>query len=266
MLIVKRGQPGRQCACGAGRRSVPLLSQEGFDPEAGLFLLTSDNELYPRPDAAATAQGVARLRTLGALLGKAMFEGLVVEVPLAGAMHTAENVHVTAVPLFRVCGGASWGVVIARHPLSKGMCGRMTMSWADTASPRRAGFVLKKVRGAVCDINDLPSLDRQLHASLTSIMADAQVESLNLRFTIARATDAVEVPLLPGPPLIPPTVQIGGMRRNAAQMFTVVPGCRRRAAPCCRRIAATSIMQVARACRSRSAICSSTSPSSPTGG
>jgi ubiquitin-protein ligase E3 C len=127
------------------KAELRCVAQEAFDPAAGLFLVTEANELYPRPNAAATLQGTMQLRLLGSMLGKALYEGLVVEVPLAG-------------------------------------------------------FFLKKVRGASCDINDLPSLDRQLHASLMSIASDCNVEGLDLRFTIARAADGVEMPLLPGAP------------------------------------------------------------------
>mmetsp|Transcript_5042 Transcript_5042/g.14483 ORF Transcript_5042/g.14483 Transcript_5042/m.14483 type:complete len:998 (+) Transcript_5042:1276-4269(+) len=61
------------------------LVKEGFDPNAGLFAATSDNKLYPNPAAGALVGDAPRLLDfLGRMLGKALFEGILLELPLAG--------------------------------------------------------------------------------------------------------------------------------------------------------------------------------------
>jgi ubiquitin-protein ligase E3 C len=58
--------------------------REGFNPEAGLFKATTDNRLYPNPHAQLVAANALRLiEFLGRMLGKAMYEGILVELPLA---------------------------------------------------------------------------------------------------------------------------------------------------------------------------------------
>ena len=61
----------------------PLL--QGFDPNAALFAATSDNKLYPNPAAGAmVGEAPQLLDFLGRMLGKALFEGILLELPLAG--------------------------------------------------------------------------------------------------------------------------------------------------------------------------------------
>ena len=51
------------------------LVKEGFDPQLGLFLATSDNRLYPNPNASlAMDQAVPAFQFLGKMVGKAMYE------------------------------------------------------------------------------------------------------------------------------------------------------------------------------------------------
>ena len=129
--------------------------QEAFDPEAGLFLATADGELFPNPAAQATLLSglpgpVAPQQAfefLGRMLGKAMYEGILVEVPLAR-------------------------------------------------------FLLKQVRGHRCDLNDLPSRDRVLHANLLKLtqVSPNELADSTLYFTINDATGR-EVKLMPGAPL-----------------------------------------------------------------
>ena len=85
--------------------------QEAFDASKGLFLATSAGELYPNPAAYRHFSSPAsRLRFLGAMLGKAMYEGIMIEVPLAGfflkkvrcqltyvQLHASLGTHVPAV-------------------------------------------------------------------------------------------------------------------------------------------------------------------------
>ncbi|KFM28900.1 E3 ubiquitin-protein ligase UPL6 [Auxenochlorella protothecoides] len=60
------------------------VSKEGFDPGRGLFAVTSDQRLYPAPGAAALVPDAPRLLAfLGQLLGKALLEGTLVDLPLA---------------------------------------------------------------------------------------------------------------------------------------------------------------------------------------
>ena len=51
------------------------LVKQGFDPQLGLFLATSDNRLYPNPNASlAMEQAVPAFEFLGKMVGKAMYE------------------------------------------------------------------------------------------------------------------------------------------------------------------------------------------------
>ena len=51
------------------------LVKEGFNPQLGLFLATSDNRLYPNPNASlAMEQAVPAFEFLGKMVGKAMYE------------------------------------------------------------------------------------------------------------------------------------------------------------------------------------------------
>lgn len=51
------------------------LVKEGFDPQLGLFLATSDNRLYPNPNAGlAMEDAIGAFEFLGRIVGKAMYE------------------------------------------------------------------------------------------------------------------------------------------------------------------------------------------------
>ena len=51
------------------------LVKEGFDPQNGLFLATSDNRLYPNPNAQlATSDAILSFEFLGRMVGKALYE------------------------------------------------------------------------------------------------------------------------------------------------------------------------------------------------
>jgi ubiquitin-protein ligase E3 C len=63
--------------------------QESFDPAAGLFLQTEENSLYPSPTAVLVdPEALDVLRFLGTMVGKALYEGILVELPFAGAYPT----------------------------------------------------------------------------------------------------------------------------------------------------------------------------------
>ena len=57
--------------------------QTGFDARLGLMTSTSEGLAYPQPKAGAIPGGHALLNMLGLVLGKALFEGLLVDLPLA---------------------------------------------------------------------------------------------------------------------------------------------------------------------------------------
>lgn len=58
--------------------------KEGFSPSKGLFAATSEGRLYPSPAASQFGPaGLEILEFLGRVLGKALLEGILVELPLA---------------------------------------------------------------------------------------------------------------------------------------------------------------------------------------
>ncbi|KAI3426511.1 hypothetical protein D9Q98_008876 [Chlorella vulgaris] len=116
---------------GLFKEFLEMVVREGFDPNLGLFKATTDNRLYPNPQAQLTVDNALRLiEFLGRVVGKAMYEGILVELPLAP-------------------------------------------------------FFLKKFRGAYCDINDLPTLDPELHRNLFFLKRyEGDVADLGLSFTI----------------------------------------------------------------------------------
>ncbi len=60
------------------------LCKEVFDTDRGLWLANKKNELYPNPHAYATeSHSLNWYRFLGRVLGKAMYEGILVDVAFA---------------------------------------------------------------------------------------------------------------------------------------------------------------------------------------
>lgn len=60
------------------------LSKKAFGPEYGLFLETPDRLLYPNPYShRASEDHLGHFEFLGRVIGKAMYEGILVEVPFA---------------------------------------------------------------------------------------------------------------------------------------------------------------------------------------
>ena len=139
---------------GIFKEFLETVIKEGFDPEAGLFCQTTDRRLYPNPHAVhAMPLAMKYLEFLGKMVGKALWEGILLELPLAP-------------------------------------------------------FFLKKVRGAPCDVDDLPTLDPQLARNLASLKGyPGDVSELGLTFSL---TDHVlgqpqEVDLIPNGRNIPVT-------------------------------------------------------------
>ena len=54
-----------------------------FDPDLNLFCATSDERLYPSPTSHLTDNHLALFEFVGKMIGKAVYEGIVVDVPFA---------------------------------------------------------------------------------------------------------------------------------------------------------------------------------------
>lgn len=55
----------------------------GFDANYGLFTSTADGQAYPQPAATCVPNGLGLLEFLGTIVGKALYEGILLDVPLA---------------------------------------------------------------------------------------------------------------------------------------------------------------------------------------
>ena len=55
-----------------------------LDPSLNLFLMSSENQLYPSPSSVLTENHLELLEFTGKMLGKALYEGIVVDCPFAG--------------------------------------------------------------------------------------------------------------------------------------------------------------------------------------
>ncbi|KAF5355124.1 hypothetical protein D9756_005712 [Leucocoprinus leucothites] len=70
---------------GVFKEFLTSLSKEVFDTDRGLWLATKKNELYPNPHTYATEpHSLNWYRFIGRMLGKAMYEGILVDVAFAG--------------------------------------------------------------------------------------------------------------------------------------------------------------------------------------
>ncbi|KAJ2397558.1 ubiquitin-protein ligase (E3) [Coemansia sp. RSA 2559] len=75
---------------GLFKEFLTSLIQEAFSPQMGLFNETIQNSLYPNPDAVtqsdsarSRALALEKFEFLGAVIGKALYEGVLVDVPFA---------------------------------------------------------------------------------------------------------------------------------------------------------------------------------------
>ena len=59
------------------------MVRAGFNAEYGLVTATEEGLAYPQPRAGALPQGLVLLAMLGAVLGKALYEGILLDVSLA---------------------------------------------------------------------------------------------------------------------------------------------------------------------------------------
>lgn len=70
---------------GVFKEFLTELCKEVFDTDRGLWLANKKNELYPNPHSYATESGsLAWYRFIGRILGKALYEGILVDVAFAG--------------------------------------------------------------------------------------------------------------------------------------------------------------------------------------
>ena len=69
---------------GVFKEFLNILSKIAFDPNWGLFLQTDAHEVYPSPSAQCVyGDFKERLRFLGRVLGKALYEGILIDLPLS---------------------------------------------------------------------------------------------------------------------------------------------------------------------------------------
>ncbi|KAK7694083.1 hypothetical protein QCA50_003659 [Cerrena zonata] len=70
---------------GVFKEFLTSLCKEVFDTDRGLWLASKQNELYPNPHSYATeAHNLNWYRFIGRILGKALYEGILVDVAFAG--------------------------------------------------------------------------------------------------------------------------------------------------------------------------------------
>ncbi|KXN82656.1 hypothetical protein AN958_02333 [Leucoagaricus sp. SymC.cos] len=78
---------------GVFKEFLTSLSKEVFDTDRGLWLANKKNELYPNPHSYATeSHSLNWYRFIGRILGKAMYEGILIDVAFAG-FFLAKSVH-----------------------------------------------------------------------------------------------------------------------------------------------------------------------------
>ncbi|KAJ2875569.1 ubiquitin-protein ligase (E3) [Coemansia aciculifera] len=73
---------------GVFKEFLTSLVREAFDPRAGMFNSTDHNHLYPNPealhgDASSRLLTLDKFKFLGAVIGKALYEGVLVDAPFA---------------------------------------------------------------------------------------------------------------------------------------------------------------------------------------
>ncbi len=124
---------------------IEVVLKEGFDPNLGLFKATTDNRLYPNPHAQLVVDnGLRLIELLGALVGKAMYEG---EAPKDG---TTTAYYYPAIPMVMPLLDLNNVSLVVLFP---GILVELPL----------APFFLKRFGGAHSSINDLPTLDPELH-------------------------------------------------------------------------------------------------------
>lgn len=79
-------------------------SLQGFSAQYGLFAANAQQQLYPNPAALnVVEEGVRLIEFLGRMLGKALYEGILLELPLAGMSMPTCRVHSSAALYIHLC-------------------------------------------------------------------------------------------------------------------------------------------------------------------
>lgn len=79
------------------------LSKEVFDTNRGLWLATSEQELYPNPHGyAKESNQLSWFKFIGRILGKALYQGILVNVKFADFFLAKVSFH-NAVPFHAYC-------------------------------------------------------------------------------------------------------------------------------------------------------------------
>lgn len=140
---------------GMFKEFLECIIKESTSPAMGLFQSTMDNKLYPSPiETGENAnEKLRKMEFVGMMIGKALWEGILLELPLAT-------------------------------------------------------FFLKKIRGTVSGVDDLPSLDPELAKHLSYLMENlSTVDELGLTFSITQASmgKVRDIELIPGGSSVPVT-------------------------------------------------------------
>ncbi|CDO70815.1 hypothetical protein BN946_scf184801.g6 [Trametes cinnabarina] len=168
---------------GVFKEFLTNLCKEVFDTDRGLWLANKKNELYPAPHSYATEpHSLAWYRFIGRILGKALYEGILVDVAFAGFF--LAKVHILLLDILGV------SLTYLGQWLGK-------QSWLD----------------------DLQSLDPELYQGLIFLKHyQGDPEDLSLNFTVAEEEFGVTktIDLIPNGSNIPVT------RENRLQYIYLV--------------------------------------------
>ena len=168
----------------------------------GLWRATEEQELYPSPSAVRRiSRALHMYHFLGRMLGKALYEAR--PAPWQNSLLPAGLWMQHACPLLLLLQQLHAACQADTKPGSAASASRhalmhLVLQGILLELPL-AGFFVKKLLGRACDVNDLPSLDPQLYASLMALREyTSDVADLALFFTIADQDDpSREVAALP---------------------------------------------------------------------
>ena len=138
---------------GVAKEFLVDVLKAGFDPALGLFLATPDGTLYPNPAAPLRVpDALAMFEFLGAILAKVLYEGILVDLPLApffvsrllGRTNTVADMPALDATLFQSlmfvkrcasCAHAPCTALPARPCLLRGMRARIIGGFAPSHLP-----------------------------------------------------------------------------------------------------------------------------------
>lgn len=98
------------------------------------------------------------LEFLGCMLGKAMYEGILLELPLARECVLRDPLNRSGCAVSMEGGAQLCELEVSRD-----------LTHVPPIFKYSTGFFLKKFRGGVCDLNDLPSLDDVIYDNLRKL-------------------------------------------------------------------------------------------------